>query len=579
MDTESRFFFNDELSADSDETVIAEGGTAINYKVKIDGKWYSKKQLKAEYKDNPLYRDSLKKEFELGASLNNDFIVRYKDISEDEKGPYLLTEFVDGYNLSEFITLNPDYFNSKSARKQFVDEFLSAVGCMHQHQMLHLDLKPDNIIITRIGHHVKLIDCGFAYQDSYIYTPGGTEGYSAPEQITDKCAVGTYSDIYAIGNIFKQYSLVNKKVLSRCLQQDPTKRFQSVSELKRAVSTRKRSLILILLSLLLLVILFCGLHAYSNRRIATKYSTRLYPIDSTSNIKVKTIILDSTSQPPLVGGFIENYDEKKLRNKGLIIATNPDDLYDTDTTSNKQTVYGISGPIYGETNIRNHKKFDFYYLGKEEFTMPLMNLMGNTDYYVKAFAVTKKLNYIYGKALHIHTKNFKRYPGSFDVANVFCFRDYTLFDLETDEIIDLKKSFCYYTSNEKPLECIRNIDTKETGYFKLKTRWNYHLWYSYVGVDCPVWKSYTTRIKLPVMTYRNGMLYISKDKKEVNIPVAFYYTINGDWQRPERFKQRYTSPVKINRPCIVTCYAKRSDGAISYTNNYMVMKSQIKPNH
>ena len=43
MDTESHFFFNDELSADSDETVIAEGGTAINYKVKIDGKWYSKK--------------------------------------------------------------------------------------------------------------------------------------------------------------------------------------------------------------------------------------------------------------------------------------------------------------------------------------------------------------------------------------------------------------------------------------------------------------------------------------------------------------------------------------------------------
>ena len=46
MDTESRFFFNDELSADSDETVIAEGGTAINYKVKIDGKWYSKIQYK-----------------------------------------------------------------------------------------------------------------------------------------------------------------------------------------------------------------------------------------------------------------------------------------------------------------------------------------------------------------------------------------------------------------------------------------------------------------------------------------------------------------------------------------------------
>lgn len=382
MDTESHFFFHDELSSDPDKTVIAEGGTAINYKVKIDGKWYSKKQLKAEYKDNPLYRDTLKKEYELGASLDNDFIVHYKDISEDEEGPYLLTEFIDGYNLSEFITINPDYFKSNSARKQFIDEILSAVSCMHQHQMLHLDLKPDNIIITRIGHHVKLIDCGFAYQDSYVYTPGGTEGYSAPEQFTDKYAVGTYSDIYAIGNILNKYGIASRKVISRCLQQDPTKRFQSVSELKSAVSERKRTLVLISSSILLLVILSCGLHVYSNRRIAAKYSTRLYPIDSTSNIKVKTIILDSTSQPPLVGGFIENYDEKKIINKSLLIATNPDDLYDTDTASIKQSVYGTYGPVYGETNIRNHKKFDFFYLGKEEFTMPLMNLMGNTDYYV-----------------------------------------------------------------------------------------------------------------------------------------------------------------------------------------------------
>ena len=575
MDTESRFFFNDELSADSDETIIAEGGTAINYKVKIDGKWYSKKQLKAEYKDNPLYRDSLKKEFELGASLNNDFIVRYKDISEDEKGPYLLTEFVDGYNLSEFITINSDYFKSKSACKQFLDEILSAVGCMHQHQMLHLDLKPDNIIITRIGHHVKLIDCGFAYQDSYVYTPGGTEGYSAPEQFTGKYAVGTYSDIYAIGNILNKYGIASKKVISRCLQQDPTKRFQSVSELKRAISERKRKLILTSLPILLLVVLSCGLHAYSNRRIAAKYSTRAFPIDSTNKIKVKTILLDSTSQPPLVGGFIENYNEKKIINKGLLVATNPDDLYDTDTTNNKQIAYGTSGSSYSGTIIHNFRKFDFFNLDKEQFSTPLLHLMGNTDYYVKAFVVTRKLKYIYGKPLHIHTQNFKRYPGGPDVANVFYFKDYTLFDVETDEIIDLKKSFCYYASNENPLECIRNIDTKETGYYKLKTRWNYHLWYTYVGMDCPLWKSYTTRIKLPVMTYKHGMLYIFKDKKEVHSPVAFYYTINGDWLRPERFKQRYTGPIKVNHPCLVTCYAKRSDGAISYTNNYMVMKSQI----
>jgi tRNA A-37 threonylcarbamoyl transferase component Bud32 len=575
MDTESRFFFNNKILADSEESIIAEGGTAINYKVKIDGKWYCKKQLKAEYKDNPLYRDALKKEYELGASLNNDFIVHYKDMDEDENGLYLLTEFVDGGTLSGFINSNPDYFKSKSARRQFVNEILSAVGCMHHHQILHLDLKPGNIMITRIGQHVKLIDCGFAYQDSFVYIPGGTDGYSAPEQFNNKYAIGTYSDIYAIGNLFKKYGLVDKRVISRCLQEDPTKRFQSVSELRNAVFTKKKTLLVTLLIISLLISLFCGLHSYCNRKIPARYSTKLLPIDSTSNVRVKTIILDSTSQPPLIGGFIENYNEKNIINKGLIVATDTDELYDTDTTNNKMTVFETEGFAYGGANILNYKKFDFYSLDKEQFTMPLMHLIGDKNYYVKAFAVTTNNKYVYGKPILIHTKDFKRYSGSPDIGNVFYFKDYTLFDIITDEIIDLKKSFCYYTSNESPRECIRSIDVKKTGYYKLKTRWNYQVWYSYIGANCPVWKSYDTRVRFPIITYKNGMLYILKDKKETNAPTTFYYTINGDWQRPEKFKRRYTGPIKINHPCLVTCYAKRSDGAISFTNSYMVMKSQI----
>ena len=128
------------------------------YKVRYDDKWYVKKILKPELKDSHSYQQTLIKEYELGSQLDCPFIVHYSDLGEDDNGTFILTDFVDGKPLDIFIKDHPDYFKSRAARKLFISELLAAVDCLHQHQILHLDIKPSNIMITKVGNHVKLID-------------------------------------------------------------------------------------------------------------------------------------------------------------------------------------------------------------------------------------------------------------------------------------------------------------------------------------------------------------------------------------------------------------------------------------
>ena len=85
--------------------------------------------------------------------------------------------------LSQFVKHHPDYFRNRKNADRFLLQLLSVVGYLHEHQVVHLDLKPDNILITRIDHDVVLVDLGYCYTDSYIDTKGRTDKYAAPEQI------------------------------------------------------------------------------------------------------------------------------------------------------------------------------------------------------------------------------------------------------------------------------------------------------------------------------------------------------------------------------------------------------------
>lgn len=580
MDTESHFISVPESqpSQFSRKTVIAEGSTSICYKVMYDGKWYSKKVLRPELKDLQTYQNILRKEYEIGSLLDSPFIVHYSDIGEDSDGLYVLTDYVDGTSLADMIKLHPEFFKSRSVRRQFINELLKAVECLHQHQVLHLDIKPENIMITTIGNHVKLIDCGFSYQDCFTQSVGGTEGYSAPELFNGSYKLGTYSDIYSIGCILKELDIANAKILARCLDNNPQKRYQQIEDLRNAIFNKTK---IYVFAAVLIVLMIASTYLYANRgmfRTPEAFSTLRVPEDFSTKMHVRTLVIDRRSQPPLVGGYIENIDTTNVLAKGLMIGTNKNDLFFTDTTMNtinlnNSLIIPQGYSIIGNTMTVLHCKK----INKDEFLLPLLHLLGDKDYYIKAFVYTKRRRYIYGKLELIHTLDYNRFGGNADVANVFYAYSNTAFDLVTDEIIG-KNDRYYYSSNEKPKICSPSRTLKGNDFYKFKTKWNYSLWYSFSGLSNSnfLWKGFATMVYWPVMELKNGKLYISKDNENANDSIKFYYTINGNWKRPENFRLRYTKPIAINRPCLVSCYGIRSDGYISQTNYYKVFPEQLK---
>ena len=188
-----------EESPIGEERFVASGSTCACYLLQRHGRLLLKKQLLPSFADNERYRQALEKEFEVGFRLDHPHIPHYLEFHGDA----LLMDYVDGETLTDFIRCAPSYFRKRKQARQFAEELLSAVAYLHQHQVLHLDLKPDNIMLTRIGHHVKLVDLGYCYQDGYPFTTGGTAHYSAPDKENTPA-----SDIYSLGRIFGKYLLL-----------------------------------------------------------------------------------------------------------------------------------------------------------------------------------------------------------------------------------------------------------------------------------------------------------------------------------------------------------------------------------
>ena len=168
--------------SDSGEVLLGSGGTADCYKRIVGNRAYCIKRPKAVWRQSEDYMNLFRKEFALGIELEHPNIVRYFDYGKDERGPFIKMDYVDGESLELFAAKHPDYFSSKTNRKRLLDELLDALAYLHGKQMLHLDLKPGNILITNKGHHVKLIDMGFGWTEGFLHDAGFSRDFSAHVQ-------------------------------------------------------------------------------------------------------------------------------------------------------------------------------------------------------------------------------------------------------------------------------------------------------------------------------------------------------------------------------------------------------------
>jgi serine/threonine protein kinase len=156
-----------------------------------------------------LYRLGLKSFFEEGRSLAqiaHPSVVSVLNFFRENETVYMVMNYLEGASLQEFIIIARDQKQQKVFRESTIrslfDEILRGLRIVHQHKMLHLDIKPANIFITDDNRAV-LIDFGAAREvlskEGNFIRPMYTPGFAAPEMYRRDAAMGPWTDIYAIG--------------------------------------------------------------------------------------------------------------------------------------------------------------------------------------------------------------------------------------------------------------------------------------------------------------------------------------------------------------------------------------------
>lgn len=121
------------------------------------------------------------------AKLSDSSIVQVYDFEVQDGMAYLILEYVDGMTLAEVLHMYPDEVDPDIVSAVF-KAVAKALQVAHAHQVLHLDIKPENVLIDKQGH-VKVTDFGLARlagEAGYGAAEGGTIGYMPPEQMEQR---------------------------------------------------------------------------------------------------------------------------------------------------------------------------------------------------------------------------------------------------------------------------------------------------------------------------------------------------------------------------------------------------------
>lgn len=190
---------------------LGAGGMADVYKGKDSmlNRLVAIKVLKKEYRENTDFVRKFISEAQAAAGLMNPNIVNVYDVGEDRGLYYMVMELVEGITLKEYIQKK-----GKLSTREVLSiaiQMCTGVEAAHNHNIIHRDIKPQNIMISKEGK-VKVTDFGIARAvDSNTVSQGamGSVHYVSPEQ-----ARGGYcdakSDIYSVG--ITMYEMVTGRV-------------------------------------------------------------------------------------------------------------------------------------------------------------------------------------------------------------------------------------------------------------------------------------------------------------------------------------------------------------------------------
>ncbi len=227
----------------SDVTIEHTSGCNVMARAQRYGRWYMLKGLNEASRNNAMPQQMLRKEFDMLIRLQHPNVVQTVGMEQVEGiGTCIVMEYVDGITLKEWLQTKTKAKAKRGAKDadaiRIMDELLQAVAYIHSLEIAHRDLKPQNILLTRQGLHVKLIDFGLA--DTYDYAvlkqPAGTISYMSPEQMAMQIP-DIRNDIYSIGVVMRQMPLPSyyKRVGDHCLL-PVDERYQSIAEMQEDIT-------------------------------------------------------------------------------------------------------------------------------------------------------------------------------------------------------------------------------------------------------------------------------------------------------------------------------------------------------
>ena len=251
---------------------VGSGGMATVYRAQdqVLDRTVAIKIMLPQYAADATFAARFKQEAQAAAGLQSPYIVGIYDWGKDGDTYYIVMEYLRGTDLKSGIRSHGALDPKKVA--QIGSQICGALSVAHKHEIIHRDIKPQNIMVLPDGN-IKVMDFGIARAKNSHLTQDnnvlGTAHYVSPEQARGQ-ELGPTSDIYSLGVVMyecatgqvpfdgedaisvavKQMnelpvppSQLNpnldpnlERIILRCMEKDAANRFQSADELRLALN-------------------------------------------------------------------------------------------------------------------------------------------------------------------------------------------------------------------------------------------------------------------------------------------------------------------------------------------------------